>query len=487
MEEVTGGYRIYYLNADVKTYLNVIPRESDATKINVVLQTLAENASPSVYTLNTEFKYIKTTVNNADWYFGTYGTYTTINASKTSYISDTSTIGVTQFAVWFATVGASETPDTPENPEDPETPDEVETLTLAEANALAAQQEHNTYTEKEYKVTGKITEISNTTYGNAIITDESGVTFGIYGMYKEGVRYDAMEVKPVVGDTITIQGGVGRYNENYQIKNGELIAHVPAGGTDTPDTPPATEGETLSIADAYAMGKEMEHNTYTDVKYQVTGIVQSVDNAEYGNLTLTDGNGNYLTIYGSYDATGEVSYKDMTSKPDEGDTVTIYGAVGQYSNNPQIKNGWILSFTPGELPEEDDPDGVARTLSFADTANRLSQTTTQQVWSQNGITVTNDKGASTTNVANYSNPVRFYKSSSVTIEATGIKTIVFGCNNASYASALVNSIPATSGVTVTSSGVMVTIELATTVDSFVIESLTGGQVRVNEITVYTVS
>jgi len=33
-------------------------------------------------------------------------------------------------------------------------------------------------------------------------------------MYKEGVRYDAMEVKPVVGDTITIQGGVGRYNEN---------------------------------------------------------------------------------------------------------------------------------------------------------------------------------------------------------------------------------------------------------------------------------
>ena len=177
----------------------------------------------------------------------------------------------------------------------------------------------------------------------------------------------------------------------------------------------------------------------------------------------------------------------MTVKPDEGDTVTIYGAVGQYSNNPQIKNGWILSFTPGELPEEEEPEGTAYTISFADTANRLSQTTTQQVWSQNGITVTNDKTASSNDIIDSSNPVRFYKNSSVTIEATGIKTIVFGCNNASYATALVNSIPAASGVTVTSSGVMVTIELAAAADSFVIESLTGGQVRVHEITVYTVS
>ncbi|MEE1328796.1 MAG: WD40-like domain containing protein, partial [Oscillospiraceae bacterium] len=84
-------------------YLDVIPRSNDATKTNVVFQTSGEH---SVYVLNTEFKYVKTTVNGTDWYLGTYGTNKTISASKTSYISDTSKIGVSQFCAWFATEGA---------------------------------------------------------------------------------------------------------------------------------------------------------------------------------------------------------------------------------------------------------------------------------------------------------------------------------------------------------------------------------------------
>ncbi len=38
------------------------------------------------------------------------------------------------------------------------------------------------------------------------------------------------------------------------------------------------------------------------------------------------------------------------------------------------------------------------TISFADKANRTVYTTEQQVWVQNGITVTNDKAESTSNV-----------------------------------------------------------------------------------------
>ena len=116
-------------------------------------------------------------------------------------------------------------------------PGEAQILTLTEANALAAQQAHDTYTEKEYRVTGKITKIANTTYGNCTIADDSGVTFSIYGIYQGTIRYDALAVKPVVGDTITIQGKIGRYNRINQIKSGQLIAHIPAASV--PEKPEA--------------------------------------------------------------------------------------------------------------------------------------------------------------------------------------------------------------------------------------------------------
>ena len=53
------------------------------------------------------------------------------------------------------------------------------------------------------------------------------------------------------------------------------------------------------------------------------------------------------------------------------------------------------------------------TLSFADKAQRTSYSTTQQVWAQNGITLTNNKSKSTSNVADYANPARFYKNSEI--------------------------------------------------------------------------
>ena len=53
------------------------------------------------------------------------------------------------------------------------------------------------------------------------------------------------------------------------------------------------------------------------------------------------------------------------------------------------------------------------TLSFANKAQRTSLSTSKQVWEQNGIKLTNDKGSSTSNVADYANPARFYKSSKI--------------------------------------------------------------------------
>ena len=141
----------------------------------------------------------------------------------------------------------------------------------------------------------------------------------------------------------------------------------------------------------------------------------------------------------------------------------------------------------GDEPGGDDPQvpvEVEATLSFVDKANRLSFSTSQQVWSQNGVTVTNDKSSSTNDVADYANPARFYSGSSLTIDAGGneITKIVFTCNGTSYVSPLTTSIGSVSGASVTSSGSDVTVKFTTPVTSFTIAKLSA-QIRMNSITI----
>ena len=121
------------------------------------------------------------------------------------------------------------------------------------------------------------------------------------------------------------------------------------------------------------------------------------------------------------------------------------------------------------------------TLSFADKAQRTVFNSNQQVWTQNGITLTNDKAASTNAVADYAKPARFYAGSKLTVSCEGtIKQIVFDCNSSSYATTLKNSI--TSGATVTVSSDKVTAVPTTEASEFVVAKLTA-QVRMDAITV----
>ena len=113
LESVSGGYRMYFLDGSTKTYLNIVPR-SGTSSTNVKLQTLRENSDPSVYQLNTQYRYIKTTVNGVQWYLGSYQRHYNISSSNVSYISDVSDIGVSQFPAWFATVGKEQEPEQPQ-------------------------------------------------------------------------------------------------------------------------------------------------------------------------------------------------------------------------------------------------------------------------------------------------------------------------------------------------------------------------------------
>lgn len=99
------------------------------------------------------------------------------------------------------------------------------TATVAEA--LTKPDDANTF----YMVTGKITSISNATYGNLYLKDGNSEIY-VYGCYpKYGVTGDdrkglvaAKGLK--VGDTLTVIGPKGSYNEVAQLANSFYFSHI---------------------------------------------------------------------------------------------------------------------------------------------------------------------------------------------------------------------------------------------------------------------
>ena len=206
---------------------------------------------------------------------------------------------------------------------------------LGEASAIGAAKEHNTYTAEKYIVGGIIVEVSADKYGNMTIKDEDGNTLYVYGTYIDGTRYGEFEGdKPVVGDYVVIIGVLGQYNSKAQMKNGDITSFVHAG----------------SIKDAVDAGAAQEHNTYTENKFLVTGVIESIASDKYGNLTIKDAEGNSIYVYGLYNQTG-VRYDALTVKPVVGDTITILGVAGKYYDTVQLKNATLVAHTAATTEE----------------------------------------------------------------------------------------------------------------------------------------
>ncbi len=135
------------------------------------------------------------------------------------------------------------------------------------------------------------------------------------------------------------------------------VTYTAIGGSETPDPNPnpdtPTTPETLTIADAIAMGEGMENNVFTTEKYLITGTVSEIKSTQWGNMNITDGT-NTLYVYGCYNIDGTVRYDAMDPKPQVGDTVTLLAVVGNY-NGAQLKNAWVQELIPG-TGETPDPD-----------------------------------------------------------------------------------------------------------------------------------
>ena len=98
---------------------------------------------------------------------------------------------------------------------------ELKTVTVAEFLAAAED-------DTMYQLTGVITRVANTTYGNFDLTDETGTIY-IYGLCSpEGAQKYWAESGAKLGDTITIRTVRSSYNDEPQGKNAIFVSIIHA-------------------------------------------------------------------------------------------------------------------------------------------------------------------------------------------------------------------------------------------------------------------
>ncbi len=219
-------------------------------------------------------------------------------------------------------------------------PEADSTLTISEALELGGAMTHDTVTTNKYYVTGVISEINNSTYGNMYITDESGSRLYVYGTYgADGTtRYDGLTTKPYAGDTVTLYGVVGNYN-GPQMKNAWITNIVPAEGSENEPTTPQEK----TVAEVLAMTIAPRYDVI--ITGEIVGTY--LDNwATYGNFYIKDSSTEeQILIYGLYDSTGNTRYDAFTTKPVVGDTIKVQAPVSFFNNVAQLKNAKLVDYT----------------------------------------------------------------------------------------------------------------------------------------------
>ena len=154
-------------------------------------------------------------------------------------------------------------------------------------------------TATEYTLTGKITNVANTTYGNFDLTDATGSVY-VYGLLTpEGAsqkQWAAAGLKQ--GDIITIKGKYSVYNGSPQIKNAVYVSHKSIK-LDNESLQFDAEGSSMDITatlvnatDAISVSVDNSHYTValkSGTTYTVTAPANDTGEAIYANLTFTAG------------------------------------------------------------------------------------------------------------------------------------------------------------------------------------------------------
>lgn len=202
-----------------------------------------------------------------------------------------------------------------------------------------------------YEITGTISNIEASDYGNFTITDETGSIY-VYGLTSEW-RADGKndqsfpELGLKAGDILTLAGTRDEYKDEPQIGGpAYYISHVDGGGED-PDPDEPGDLVVATIAEFLAASES------SDVWYQLTGTITSIDNEHYGNITIEDNTGS-VYVYGLTKTKVDKNDNSFSSIGlSEGDIVTLAGTRTSYNDQPQVGGpAYYISHEEGELPDD---------------------------------------------------------------------------------------------------------------------------------------
>ena len=101
--------------------------------------------------------------------------------------------------------------------------------------------------------------------------------------------------------------------------------------------------EPITVAEAIAIAQQAGA-TATEERYYIAVKVDSVINASYGQMTVSDETGS-IEVYGSYGFDGEERYEALENKPVAGDWALLYCSLNTYNSTPQAKSAWITDYS----------------------------------------------------------------------------------------------------------------------------------------------
>ena len=190
---------------------------------------------------------------------------------------------------------------------------------------------------EEFILTGYVSKVANTKYGNLYITDATGEVY-VYGTND----FAASGLKE--GDIVKVQGPKSSYNGSPQLKN-VTVKEI-------------TKVQDITVADFVA--KEDSKTQY----YRLTGKVTEVVKAEYGNINIQDATGT-VYVYGVYKGYGATSSKGVWDGlgVKVGDEITIVGFVGSYKGTKQVADAFYVSHKAAS--EDDGKEDKKYAISLA--------------------------------------------------------------------------------------------------------------------------
>lgn len=176
--------------------------------------------------------------------------------------------------------------------------------------------------ETQYRLTGYISKVANTTYGNIYVTDATGEVY-VYGVLNNGKSKEWEKLGINEGDIVTVVGPKTSYKGAPQMKNVEVEAFKAV----------------KDITTAEFLTKSDDANTY----YRMTGTIEGLKDGDlYGNFNIVDATGSAY-VYGLLSGWGgpKKMFQELGLK--NGDKVTIVGVKSSYKGSPQVGSAFFVS------------------------------------------------------------------------------------------------------------------------------------------------